>query len=173
MFLTLRGSQSKGTFYTQDRSVQAQENEQLIQLDAGIELTTRVIGPRNTKLSPPGDTCCEIKVRVDKAARNLSFRPAALRREIEIAEKGWSEWVRFKFKFSMLQSVTGIARFYVRQIEPQVEFYVSAVNFDPAAPMFPVSSPSDYAKELCRKGRTFLDPRHGGRSQRIEQWTPR
>jgi hypothetical protein len=33
---------------------------------------------------------------------------------IEVPEKTWSEWVRFKFKFSMLQSVTGIARFYVR-----------------------------------------------------------
>ena len=147
----LRGSQSKGTFYSQDRTVQAQENEQLIQLDAGIEMTTRVIGPRNTKLSPPGDTCCEIKVRVDKAARQLVIQTGGTPSKIEIAERGWSDWVRFKFKFSLLQSVTGIARFYVRQIEPQVEFYVSAVNFDPAAPMFPVSSPNDYAKELSEK----------------------
>ena len=51
----------------------------------------------------------------------------------------------------MLQSVTGIARFYVRQLEPHVEFYVSAVNFDPAAPMFPVSTPGDYAKELSER----------------------
>jgi len=29
-----------------------------------------------------------------------------------------------------------------------VEFYVSAVNFDPAAPLFPISFPHDYAKEL-------------------------
>jgi predicted AlkP superfamily phosphohydrolase/phosphomutase len=51
----------------------------------------------------------------------------------------------------MLQSVSGIARFYVRQLEPHVEFYVSAINFDPAAPMFPVSSPGEYAKELGEK----------------------
>ena len=51
----------------------------------------------------------------------------------------------------MLQSVTGIARFYVRQLEPHLEFYLSAVNFDPAAPMFPVSSPADYARELADK----------------------
>ena len=68
--------------------------------------------------------------------------------KIEVAEKSWSDWVRFKFKLSMLQSVSGIARFYVRQVAPQVEFYLSAVNFDPGAPMFPVSSPGDYAKEL-------------------------
>jgi predicted AlkP superfamily phosphohydrolase/phosphomutase len=147
----LRGSQSKGTFYTQDKTVQAQENEQLIQLDSGIDLTTRIIGPRNTRLSPPGDTLCEIRVQVDKTSRRLLIQTGGAPAKIEVEEKGWSEWVRFKFKFSLLQSVTGIARFYVRQIEPHVEFYVSAVNFDPAAPMFPVSSPNDYARELSEK----------------------
>ena len=148
----LRGSQSKGTFYTQDRTVVAEENEQLIFLDSRARrLTTRVIGPRNTKASPAADTSCEVRVHVDKAARKLVIQTGGSPAKIEVPEKGWSDWVRFKFKFSMLQSVTGIARFYVRQLEPHLEFYVSAVNFDPAAPMFPVSAPADYAKELADK----------------------
>jgi predicted AlkP superfamily phosphohydrolase/phosphomutase len=147
----LRGSQSKGTFYTQDRTVTAEENEQLVFLDSGSELNTRVIGPHNTKTSPASDTFCEVRVQVDKAAGKVVIHTGGSPSRIEVPEKGWSEWVRFKFKFSMLQSVTGIARFYVRQLEPHVEFYVSAVNFDPAAPMFPVSSPADYAKELSDK----------------------
>jgi len=147
----LRGSQSKGTFYTQDRTVTAEENEQLVFLDPGSEVTTRVIGPRNTKTSPASDTYCEVRVQVDKASRKLVIHTGGSPSTIEIPEKGWSEWVRFKFKFSMLQAVTGIARFYVRQLEPHLEFYVSAVNFDPAAPMFPVSTPADYARELSEK----------------------
>lgn len=144
----LRGSQSKGTFYTQDRTVTAQEHEQLLFLDSGAEITSRVIGPRNTRSNPHSDTFCEIKVRVDKPGRKLLIHTGGTPAKIEVAEKGWSEWVRFRFKFSMLQSVTGIARFYVKQLEPHLEFYVSAVNFDPAAPLFPVSSPNDYAKQL-------------------------
>ncbi len=147
----LRGSQSKGTFYTQDRSATAQESEQLVLLDSGSDLATRVIGPRNTRQSPPTDTCCDIRVQVDKPGRKLLIQTGGTPAKLEVAEKSWSEWVRFKFKFSMLQSVTGIARFYVRQLEPHLEFYVSAVNFDPAAPLFPVSSPGDYAKELAEK----------------------
>ncbi len=152
----LRGSQSKGTFYTQDRAVVAEENEQLVfleskALDSGSVLSTRVIGPRNTKTSPASDTFCEIRVQVDKIARKVVIQTGGTPAKIEVAERGWSEWVRFKFKFSMLQSVSGIARFYVRQLEPHLEFYVSAVNFDPAAPMFPVSAPGDYAKELSEK----------------------
>jgi predicted AlkP superfamily phosphohydrolase/phosphomutase len=144
----LRGSQSKGTFYTQDRTASAKESEQLIHLDSGSDLSVRVIGPRNTKLSPPADTFCEIRVRANRPARTLEIQTGGSPAKLEVAEKSWSEWVRFKFKFSLLQSVTGIARFYVRQFEPYIEFYVSAINFDPAAPMFPVSSPGNYAKDL-------------------------
>jgi predicted AlkP superfamily phosphohydrolase/phosphomutase len=151
----LRGSQSKGTFYTQDTTAVAQENEQLVLLDSflnsGDEIVTRVIGPRNTKTSPAADVSCEVRVQVGKAARKLLIQTGGSPARIEVPEKGWSEWVRFKFKFSMLQSVTGIARFYVRQLEPHLEFYLSAVNFDPAAPMFPVSAPADYARELADK----------------------
>jgi predicted AlkP superfamily phosphohydrolase/phosphomutase len=147
----LRGSQSKGTFYTQDRTVTAEENEQLVFLDPGSEVTTRVIGPRNTKTSPPSDTSCEIRVQVDKAGSKLVIHTGGSPPAIDVPERSWSEWIRFKFKLSMLQSVTGIARFYVRQLLPHVEFYVSAVNFDPAAPMFPISTPGEYAKELSEK----------------------
>jgi predicted AlkP superfamily phosphohydrolase/phosphomutase len=145
----LRGSQNKGTFYTQDRNAQARESEQVVILEAGSDLKTQVIGPRNTRQSPPGDTKCEIRVQVKKEQRALMIETGGNPARIEVAEKCWSEWVLFKFKFSMLQSVTGIARFYVKQVEPQIEFYVSAINFDPAAPMFPVSAPANYAKDLA------------------------
>jgi predicted AlkP superfamily phosphohydrolase/phosphomutase len=144
----VRGSQSKGTFYTQDKTVRPEENEQLITLDDGDNLTTGVIGPRNTKQGPSVDTSCEIRVQVDKPGRKLSIQVSGTSEKISVPVRSWSDWIRFKFKFSLLQSATGTARIYVRQIEPHVEFYVSAVNFDPAAPMFPVSFPADYAKEL-------------------------
>jgi len=147
----LRGSQSKGTFYTQDRTAVAKENEQLVLLDEGTSLATRVIGPRNARQSPPSDVCAEIHVRADKPARQLLVDTGGTPGRIAVEEKTWSEWVRFKFRLSILQSVTGIARFYVCQLEPHIEFYVSAVNFDPAAPLFPVSSPGEYAEELSEE----------------------
>lgn len=145
----LRGSQNKGTFYTQDKNAQPCESEQLVVLESGNDLKTNVIGPRNTRLSPPADSHCEIRVQVKAGSRSLMIETGGTPGRIEVSEKSWSEWIRFKFKFSVLQSVTGIARFFVRQVQPQMEFYVSAVNFDPAAPMFPVSSPANYAKDLA------------------------
>jgi len=142
----LRGSQGTGTFYTQDRTVQPKEYEQIVYLEAGAELQTRVIGPRNTRANPPADTAAEIKVEVDRRARTLKI--TAGRAAIEVREKSWSPWLRVKFKLSMLQSLSGIVRFYCCQLEPQLELYASPVNFDPAAPLFPVSYPADYGKTL-------------------------
>jgi len=145
----IRGAQNKGTFYTQDQSVRTQESEQVVVLPAGTQFKTHVIGPRNPKQSPASDATCEIRVQANANSRSLVIETGGSPSRVEVLVGAWSEWVRFKFKLSMLQSVTGIARIYVRQIEPYVEFYASAVNFDPAAPLFPVSAPPAYAKEIA------------------------
>ncbi|MBO0912290.1 MAG: alkaline phosphatase family protein [Acidobacteria bacterium] len=143
----VRGAQNKGTFYTQDLNARAGESEQLVILPRGEELKTEVIGPRHAGPSP-ADRMAEIKLEVDRERRLLAIETGGWPGRIEVGEKSWSEWVRFRFKLSLLQSVTGIARIYVKQIAPHIEFYVSAVNFDPAAPLYPVSSPAQYAREL-------------------------
>ena len=145
----LRGSQSKGTFYTQDPKVKAQESEQVVIVPAGPEFKTHVIGPRNTRQSPPSDATSEIKVQAKSGS--LLIETGGTPARIEVRQNSWSEWVRFKFKLSMLQSVSGIARFYIRSVEPNIEFYVSAVNFDPATPLFPISSPGGYGKEAAEE----------------------
>jgi predicted AlkP superfamily phosphohydrolase/phosphomutase len=147
----LRGGQGTGTFYTQDTSVRAKEYEQVVYLEAGDDFATHLIGPRNTRATPPGDVTHEIRVQADRAANKLALRTGGTPDRLECAVGEWSPWVRVKFKFSMLQSVSGIVRFYVRRLSPQVEFYASPVNFDPSAPIFPVSSPGEYAKDLAER----------------------
>jgi predicted AlkP superfamily phosphohydrolase/phosphomutase len=144
----LRGSQGTGTFYTQDKAAPAKENEQIVHLDPGDDVVTHVIGPRNARSTPPADARCEIRVQVDRAAGELTIHTGGTPTKIKVAQGAWSDWVRVKFKFSLLQAVHGIVRFYVRQLSPHLEFYVSPANFDPAAPLFPISSPGSYAKEL-------------------------
>jgi predicted AlkP superfamily phosphohydrolase/phosphomutase len=145
----IRGAQNKASFYTQDKGAEVKESEQLVLLESGCDLTAQVIGPRNARQSPAADAVCEIKVHADKARHVLVFETGGTPSRVEVFEGQWSDWVRFKFKLSMLQSATGIARIYAKQIEPHIEFYLSAVNFDPAAPLFPVSSPANYAKDVA------------------------
>ena len=74
--------------------------------------------------------------------------------------------MRVNFKVSMLQTVSGIVRFFVRQVSPRVEFYASPVNFDPASPLFPISAPPGYAKDLADQLGLFSTLGNGGGPQR-------
>ena len=142
----LRGAQNKGTFYTQDENACERESEQLVRLPQGSKGKTQLIGPRHGH-RPADHAVAEIKFEVENE-RRLAIETGGGPGRVVVQEKSWSEWVRFRFKISPLQSVTGIARIYLRQIRPRIEFYVSAINFDPAAPLYPVSSPGHYARGL-------------------------
>lgn len=145
----LRGSQGTGTFYTQDRSTQAKEYEQLVFLEPGADFSTYAIGPRNTRTTPFSDLQSPLRVKADPQARKLAISGEGLSAAVEVAQGEWSSWVRIKFKVSMLQSVSGLVRFYCRQVRPQVEFYCSPVNFDPAAAPFPICHPPTYGRTLA------------------------
>ncbi|HKW25152.1 MAG TPA: alkaline phosphatase family protein, partial [Terriglobales bacterium] len=144
----LRGGQGTGTFYTQDRSVAAKEHENVVYLDSGPELLTYAIGPRNTRSTPASDFKAELRVKVDPTAGKLSIITGGSPAVVDLPKGAWSPWVRIKFKVSVLQAMSGLVRFYCRQLAPVVEFYASPINFDPAAPPFPLSSPTTYGKEL-------------------------
>lgn len=146
----LRGSQGTGTFYTQQPDARPEENEQIVVLEsAGDSFLTHLIGPRNTREKPAVDSRAEIHVEVDRAGGRIRVHTGGEPATVELARGEWSAWVRVKFKISALQAVGGQVRFYLRALAPHLEFYVSPVNFDPAAPLFPISSPGEYAKELA------------------------
>lgn len=69
--------------------------------------------------------------------------------ELLLQEGEWSEWVQVEFELiPYVQSVTGICRFYLKQVRPVFELYVSPINIDPSAPALPLSAPESYAREV-------------------------
>jgi predicted AlkP superfamily phosphohydrolase/phosphomutase len=71
----------------------------------------------------------------------------------------WSDWVPVTFDLECagvpLQSVNVQARFHLKQVRPELELYVSALNLDPEAPAMPISTPDDYAADLARQSGRF------------------
>jgi len=71
--------------------------------------------------------------------------------EVRLLQEGeWSDWVPVAFDLMPTQSVPVEARFYLKQVRPQLALYVSPLNFDPMAPALPISNPASYAAELAR-----------------------
>ena len=151
----VRGSLGTSTFYTSDPQTQAGENESVITVDAGAgsTISTELLGPLNPKTRKP--LAAKITVEVDSPGRKVTITCAGGQHPLEAREREWSDWLRVKFKAGLTQSVWGMVRFYLVQLEPVFELYCSPVNFTPESPPFAISSPADYATQLESRVGTF------------------
>jgi hypothetical protein len=67
-----------------------------------------------------------------------------------LAQGEWSDWVVLNFRPLMLApSVTGICRFYLKEVHPHFKLYVTPINIDPKAPALPIDTPRGYAREVA------------------------
>lgn len=162
----LRGGLGTSTFYTARDGVMAQESEHVVRVrvDANGAIDSHVIGPRDPRTG--ADFRFPITLHPRPAARQVAVHSEGQPKLLEVRERQWSDWLKAKFRTGLLQSVSGVLRFYLVRLEPVFELYASPVNFDPDAPLFPISSPPEYARELARRLGTFyttgMVEDHGG-----------
>ena len=62
----------------------------------------------------------------------------------------WSDWVPVQFALAPGRSLHGMCRFYLQQVRPVIQLYVTPLNIDPMQPAMPISTPSGWAAELAR-----------------------
>jgi predicted AlkP superfamily phosphohydrolase/phosphomutase len=107
----------------------------------------QLVGPRNSfKVDQPSITV-DFTICVDP--ENPVAKIEVQENEILLNVGEWSDWVQVDFEaVPLLQSVSGICRFYLKQIRPDFELYVTPINIDPFDPALPISTPEDYAAEL-------------------------
>src|SRR5581483_1913845 len=60
----------------------------------------------------------------------------------------YSEWIPIKFKAELGPSARGICRFFLKEVLPEIEIYVTPVNIDPGKPDLPISHPVTYSVYL-------------------------
>ena len=116
-------------------------------VDNKVEAKLR--GPKNSFKKKSPTAMIDFKAFIDP--QNPVAKIVIQDNEFILKEKEWSGWVRVSFKMIPTQSVSGICKFYLKQVRPHFKLYISAINIDPAAPALPISTPESYAKELEEK----------------------
>jgi len=109
---------------------------------------TELAGPPNSFRKSGVASTIPFKVFVDPV--NPVAKIQIQDHEFILKEGEWSTWKRVRFPMIPTQSVQGICQFYLKQIHPEFQLYVSPVNIDPASPALPISTPANYSKELER-----------------------
>ncbi len=109
-------------------------------------------GPPN-KLFPGQSDYIRIPIRFDVAADKSRLGIEVSGARLALAAGEWSPWVRFVFPFNPLIKLTGIGRFRVLSIEPEVRVYLSPIQFDPEnlPPIVDVTTPRSFAGDLVRR----------------------
>lgn len=63
----------------------------------------------------------------------------------------YSDWVPVEFELlPVMGSVSGIARFYLKQVRPHFQLYVTPINIDPSNQAAPVTYPKEFGAEIAR-----------------------
>ncbi|MFQ5352469.1 MAG: alkaline phosphatase family protein, partial [Candidatus Binatia bacterium] len=60
----------------------------------------------------------------------------------------WSDWFRMSFEVTPFSSVSGMARFRLVATDPDIELFLSPINYDPADPAIKLTDPFEYARTL-------------------------
>lgn len=128
-------------------------------------------GPRNPLLKPDAETGLSPEMTIDfEVVRDPEANVGRI--EIQgtaaVLKQGeWSEWVPIAFETGLPgnavletagqgTSVPCMVRFYMKQVHPKLEVYVTPLNIDPKDPINPVSTPPEFSAELAdRTGRFY------------------
>ncbi len=105
-------------------------------------------GPDNPFLREPTPLEAEFTAYLDSV--HPAIKLVVGNEERVLQEGEWSDWVPVQFRMAPTQTLGGMGRFYLKQVRPEFELYVSPLNIDPFAPALPISTPASFASELAR-----------------------
>jgi predicted AlkP superfamily phosphohydrolase/phosphomutase len=146
----LKGSQ--GTFClctTRSRGDKFREGGVRVPIERkGSSFSSYVPGPENPLTGGSGDELrVNFEIHPDKG-NQARFTVDSQRFTLKIGD--YSEWIPVKFSAGVGFSAHGICRFYLKELSPEVEVYVTPVNIDPGKPDLPISHPVTYSIYLAK-----------------------
>jgi predicted AlkP superfamily phosphohydrolase/phosphomutase len=146
----LKGSQGTFSFYTSDKNkITKREGGMNIPVTVeGNRIETYISGPENTMLKNPEEIRLPLCITIDKEKKGALLEVSG--QKIRLKEKTFSDWTRITFRPGLWIKIRSICRFYINQLEPHFEMYVTPLNIDPEKPALPISHPFIYSVYLSK-----------------------
>ncbi|MFC1755487.1 alkaline phosphatase family protein [Thermoproteota archaeon] len=140
------GTQGTFTFYTSEEIEQDKDiGGKVFKVTRKPQIRLELIGPRQALARGEVQNVTfpfNVKLNEDSIAIDLQNT------HIGLKEKEWSDWISVEFKLGLFKTIKGICKFYLVEHSPEFKLYISPINFDPRDPLFQISHPKSYSKEL-------------------------
>lgn len=151
----LRGSQGTFSFFStanNEGKAAFTGGEQTVLRRKGNVIRSRIVGPDNGMVqgAPRMTLPFTLTVHEGKVQMEIEGSPA-----FDLKPESYSEWIHLNFSAGMGVTVTGIAKFYLSSLTPDINLYMTPIHIDPENPAMPISHPTVYSVYLAKKFGAF------------------
>lgn len=150
----LRGTQGMFSYYTSaksDKPIDKEGGERIAAARNNGHFESYLQGPHNFLINDRTTMKIPFKV-VPTGERHADLVLNGDTIRLEVGQ--YTPWVDVTFKPGMGMKLRGIARFWLKQLSPELELYVTPLQIDPEKPAMPISHPlvfSTYLSKLSGK----------------------
>lgn len=126
---------------------------ELIRLESNVgTIQTEVFGPYNKLFGEPPVIKTPMTLTVLPDGGRLRIEPRGSE-PVTLKPGEWSPWVTFTFEFNPLVKLSGIGRFHLAAISPEIQLYLSPIHFNPVKlpPGVKITAPAGLAKDLAKR----------------------
>ncbi len=126
---------------------------ELIRLESNVgTIVTEVFGPYNKLFGEPPVIKTPMTLTVLPDGGRLRIEPKGSE-AVTLKPGEWSPWVTFTFEFNPLVKLSGIGRFHLAAISPEIQLYLSPIHFNPVKlpPGVKITAPAGLAKDLAKR----------------------
>ena len=152
----ISGRIGKPAFYTSDPFYAVREGNDfsidLVRLPANTgRIETKIAGPPGKPFGLSGSIELPLALTVSAARDRLTIEAGG--EAVTLSAGQWSGWVSLGFRVNPLITVHGYARLRVESVQPEINLYLSPIQFDPERlpPGLQLSSPPGFARELVAR----------------------
>ncbi len=152
----LKGSQGTFFFYTTDKDkVQKREGGIIIPVNiTENKIKTTISGPENNLLKKEEELRLPLTITIDENKKGAVLEVSG--QKLELKSNTFSEWIKLTFHPGLGMKIRAICRFYISQIHPHFEMYLTPLNIDPEKPALPISHPFIYSVYLAKLRGSFI-----------------
>jgi len=104
---------------------------------------------RIAELESREDVRLPVTIHWNKAGRSATIDIGD--NSIHLDEHQWSKWINLDFSINLLLRVHGMAQMYLIGAGPELQLYISPVNWKPDKPPAPMSSPASLSADLYER----------------------
>ncbi len=152
----LKGSQGTFSFYTSDEE-KLMKKEGGMNIPVSIEdgrIITYISGPENNLLKKEEELRLSLVITLDQDKNGAQLEVSGQR--LKLQKNTFSDWIKLTFRPGLGVKVRAICRFYISQIYPHFEMYLTPLNIDPEKPALPISHPFIYSVYLAKLRGSYI-----------------